>query len=140
VRVVAFAAFLALIMQGGIDAGNVIPVAGRHGKFRMTADAKLTASVDPQFLGIVGVVERCTMAVLTRDHGMMGTRNLFDLVVMALVAVLSALVLGRVIFPFLFVAQAVIAERIAAILCPEVGRHVDCPEQQNGNDHSNDHE
>ena len=109
-------AHLADIMFGWVDAGYVIPATGRHNEFGMAADAKLTAPVDRQLFRIVGMIQRRTMTVFAWNHGMLSAAKLLDLVIVALIAVLGFLVLCRVVFPFLLIAQAVVPKGITTFL------------------------
>ena len=81
-----FAALFALVVLSRIYAGNVVPIAGWHGEPGVTANTEFPTPVDLQFLRFIRVVKSCTVAILARNHGMVGTFDFFNFVIMTLVA------------------------------------------------------
>jgi hypothetical protein len=99
----------------------------------MTAQAQPPALVDHQFRGIGRVLKRGTVAVLALNVHMRRLRDTFKLVGVTVLAVLSALVFDRDLFPVLDIAGPVPAVHITVLMGTEVLRNIEKPEYQDKN-------
>ncbi len=86
------------------------------------------------------MVERGAMTILALDRRVMCRVQFSGHVVMAVAAVAAVLVLAGEFLPYLFVAEAMEAEGVAAVLGAEVLGHVKRPEDQDAGYQAEDHE